>query len=338
MANANANNGRAVFAKTCMVCQRSSAPEKIGPDITGSNRGDLNYVLENVVDPSAIVGKDYLMVTFKTRDGPRDRRDHQGGDARHADDRHDQRADDAPQARDQEPDDQQHLDDARGAAPRDARARRPRPDRLPAEPWPVADARHGGKRAALLQRRDLVVLGGGPGAVARRERGAGRQDGRAEENNFIFSQMLLRDFRLVVHVKLTPDKANSGIQFRSQPRRRGGDRLPGRHRGRLVGKIYEENGRGLLTKEGGEKFVKPDDWNTYEVLAVGDERRLAINGQVCSEITDPAVAKQGQTGLQLHAGGPTEVHYKDFKLEGQPEGRDADGREMKDGHGTDAQL
>ncbi len=54
------------------------------------------------------------------------------------------------------------------------------------------------------------------------------------------------------------------------------------------------------------------------MLAVGDHVRLAINGQVCSEITDPAVAKQGQTGLQLHAGGPTEVHYKDFKLEVNP--------------------
>jgi putative heme-binding domain-containing protein len=42
---------------------------KIGPDITGSNRANLDYILENILDPSAIVGKDYLMTIIVTMDG-----------------------------------------------------------------------------------------------------------------------------------------------------------------------------------------------------------------------------------------------------------------------------
>jgi len=35
------------------------------------------------------------------------------------------------------------------------------------------------------------------------------------------------------------------------------------------GKLYEENGRALLWDKPGEAFVKPDEWNTYEIVAVG---------------------------------------------------------------------
>jgi putative membrane-bound dehydrogenase-like protein len=43
--------------------------EKIGPDITGSNRANLDYVLENLLDPSAVVGRDYQMTVIATVDG-----------------------------------------------------------------------------------------------------------------------------------------------------------------------------------------------------------------------------------------------------------------------------
>ncbi len=44
--------GRAVFAKTCQQCHTLfGVGAKIGPDLTGSNRADLDYVLTNVLDP-----------------------------------------------------------------------------------------------------------------------------------------------------------------------------------------------------------------------------------------------------------------------------------------------
>ena len=41
----------------------------VAPDLTGSNRANLDYVLENVLDPSAVVGKDYRMQVFVLNDG-----------------------------------------------------------------------------------------------------------------------------------------------------------------------------------------------------------------------------------------------------------------------------
>ena len=81
------------------------------------------------------------------------------------------------------------------------------------------------------------------------------------------------------------------------------------------GKLYEEGGRGLLVKEGGEKHVKPGDWNEYVVEAVGDAVRLRINGQVCADTRDPKLARRGRIAFQLHSGGPTEVRFKDVRLE-----------------------
>lgn len=70
MASANASNGRAVFARTCATCHTLfDQGGKIGPELTGSNRADLDYLLANVVDPNAVIGKDYLLTTVETKDG-----------------------------------------------------------------------------------------------------------------------------------------------------------------------------------------------------------------------------------------------------------------------------
>ncbi len=62
--------GRAVFAKVCRQCHvLFGEGGKIGPELTGSNRADLDYVLSNVLDPSALIGKDYLAQVVATTDG-----------------------------------------------------------------------------------------------------------------------------------------------------------------------------------------------------------------------------------------------------------------------------
>jgi putative heme-binding domain-containing protein len=42
---------------------------KIGPELTGSNRGELDYILNNVIDPNAIIGQDYQLTTIEMNDG-----------------------------------------------------------------------------------------------------------------------------------------------------------------------------------------------------------------------------------------------------------------------------
>ena len=70
MKEADLSHGRATFAKTCGAChQLHGEGGRIGPDLTGSNRSDLEYLLANLLDPSAIVGRDYQTTIVVTDDG-----------------------------------------------------------------------------------------------------------------------------------------------------------------------------------------------------------------------------------------------------------------------------
>jgi hypothetical protein len=84
------------------------------------------------------------------------------------------------------------------------------------------------------------------------------------------------------------------------------------------GKLYEENGRAVLSPIPGDPYVNQDGWNTYEIVAVGSKIRTAINGHLCVDIDDPQISRNGIFGLQMHAGGPMEVRFKDFHLELNP--------------------
>jgi putative heme-binding domain-containing protein len=67
---ANLKNGKAIYTKNCQACHKLYGEGgTIGPDLTGSNRGDLDYLLSNLVDPSAEVAKDFRMSAVQTLDG-----------------------------------------------------------------------------------------------------------------------------------------------------------------------------------------------------------------------------------------------------------------------------
>ena len=66
---ADAQHGRALFAQTCAVCHTLfGVGGKIGPELPGSFE-DLEYLLVNILDPNAIIGKDYQQTFVKTKDG-----------------------------------------------------------------------------------------------------------------------------------------------------------------------------------------------------------------------------------------------------------------------------
>ena len=67
---ANLSNGRQLFKNSCGQChQLFGEGGHIGPDLTGSNRADLDYILENVTNPNALIGKDYELHIFTLKDG-----------------------------------------------------------------------------------------------------------------------------------------------------------------------------------------------------------------------------------------------------------------------------
>mgnify|MGYP006272882357 CR=1 FL=1 len=68
--NADLAMGKVLFKKTCQQCHRLFGEGgTIGPDITGSNRTNLDYLLGNIIDPSAEIGRDYRMSIVTTQQG-----------------------------------------------------------------------------------------------------------------------------------------------------------------------------------------------------------------------------------------------------------------------------
>ncbi len=70
MSKADASKGRLIYQRTCLACHiMYGEGGKIGPELTGSNRSDLDYFLLNVLAPSYDVPEGYRMVTITSKDG-----------------------------------------------------------------------------------------------------------------------------------------------------------------------------------------------------------------------------------------------------------------------------
>jgi putative heme-binding domain-containing protein len=62
--------GQPVFKEHCAVCHKLfDEGENIGPELTGAERGNLDFLLTSLVDPSAMIRKEYQSQAVALRDG-----------------------------------------------------------------------------------------------------------------------------------------------------------------------------------------------------------------------------------------------------------------------------
>jgi len=148
----------------------------------------------------------------------------------------------------------------------------------------------------------------------------------------------VKDFEL--HLKFKIVGGNSGIQYRSVDK---GNHVVNGYQADIdsgdtyIGILYDEGGRGILAQRGekveitadGKKTVtgktgeskeiaaavKKEDWNDYAVIAKGNQLIQKINGLTTVEVIDNESNKAKSAGilaLQLHAGPPMTVQFKDI--------------------------
>ncbi|CAN5636034.1 hypothetical protein BH23PLA1_BH23PLA1_27750 [soil metagenome] len=309
--------GRSVFDRTCAQChQLFGTGSEVGPELTGSNRADLDYVLSNVLDPSALIGKDYQAHLIATTDG----RILTGIIGREdADSITLATANETivlplVEVEERQLSDQSMMPDDLWTPLSEHEVRSlvaylASPSQVPAlATEETASSLFNGKDLTgwkgnenLWSVEDGEIVGRSPGL---------------QRNEFLRSELAAEDFRLSLKVKLTPNAGNSGIQFRSEE-------LPeGEVKGYQAdigagwwGKLYEEHGRALLWDESGEEHLKPEEWNDYVIEAQGSRIRTFLNGEICVDLDDPQGARRGIFALQLHSGEPMEVRFKDLRLE-----------------------
>ncbi len=70
IAQADLGRGEKLFQKHCATCHRFFGQGgNVGPDLTGAQRTNVKYLLENIIDPSASVAKEFRMQMVQTDDG-----------------------------------------------------------------------------------------------------------------------------------------------------------------------------------------------------------------------------------------------------------------------------
>ncbi|MGE3315516.1 MAG: family 16 glycoside hydrolase [Planctomycetaceae bacterium] len=154
------------------------------------------------------------------------------------------------------------------------------------------------------------------------------------------------DFQLKLEYKIVG--GNSGIQYRSfeVPDKKwvvGGYQGDFEAGDTYSGILYGERFRGILCERGQksvigsdhkpkvvgavgdskeiQKKIRKEDWNEYEIIASGNRFIHKINGLVTADCTDEDVEMRRDSGilaLQLHAGPPMKVQFRNIKLKSLP--------------------
>ena len=72
LAKADLSKGRQMYVKNCAACHKLyDEGGDVGPPLTGSQRANLDYILENALDPSAVVPREYQVSVIDLKNGRR---------------------------------------------------------------------------------------------------------------------------------------------------------------------------------------------------------------------------------------------------------------------------
>jgi type 1 glutamine amidotransferase len=208
---------------------------------------------------------------------------------------------------------------------------------------PATRANDEGDFQPLFNGQDLSGWEGNPQLWSVRDgivTGQTTADHPIKENTFlIWRGGEVADFELRLTYRITA--GNSGIQYRSKDLGNwvvGGYQADFEAGDTYSGILYEERGRGILAKRGekatiaadGAKqdetvadtkqlqaSIKKNDWNDYVIIAEGNHLIHMINGKVTAEVIDQQKDKSARSGilaLQLHAGPPMKVEFKNVRM------------------------
>lgn len=183
-------------------------------------------------------------------------------------------------------------------------------------------------------------------------RGETTDENKANGNTFlIWQEGKLKDFELRLSFR-SANTNNSGIQYRSRHITEGNPKNKWVVRGyqheirnenkfpNISGFIYDEGGQRqrmalvgdkttwsadgektiadekLIDPKGFEELFKLDDWNDVVIIAKGTHIQHYMNGKLIMDCTDddPRGAKEGILAVQLHAGNPMWVEYKNLRI------------------------
>lgn len=145
------------------------------------------------------------------------------------------------------------------------------------------------------------------------------ESGPDRQYGYLATDMYYKDFDLSVDFRQISD-GNSGVFFRSfiEGTRISGWQVEVAPKNHDTGGIYESYGRGWLIQIPDEKenILKPGEWNTLRIKAVGPDVTTWLNGEEMVNLNDPKIGRaNGRIALQIHDGGGIKVQWKNLVIQ-----------------------
>lgn len=143
-----------------------------------------------------------------------------------------------------------------------------------------------------------------------------------KQNEFLRTTQQFGDFELRLQFKLTGEKANAGVQIRTEE-------IPNHHEvsgyqadlgNGWWGCLYDESRRNKVLagppSDERSQPVRAGQWNDYRILCQGNRIRLWINGipTVDYSETDEAIPQTGIIAVQVHGGEKMEARYRKIRI------------------------
>jgi len=147
-----------------------------------------------------------------------------------------------------------------------------------------------------------------------------------KRNEFLATRKRFANFELRLEFRLRDGVGNSGIQFRSK-RVADSSEVSGYQADigeKYWGCLYDESRRNKILVQAPvelEEGLRKDDWNSYLIRAEGNHITLSLNGRQTVDYReeDGEIAAAGIIALQVHAGGPLRVEFKNLRIRELPD-------------------
>ncbi len=143
------------------------------------------------------------------------------------------------------------------------------------------------------------------------------KEGQLKKNEFLVTDKPYKNFVLKAKAKIR--NGNSGIQVHSKREDNGAvagpqvDIADG-----YWGVLYDERGkRGIIERYDpakASKLAKKGDWNEFEIAMKDNHLTVILNGTKIIDRQDDEFPENGIIALQVHAGPPMEVRFKDLEI------------------------
>lgn len=316
----DALRGRVVYARLCQQCHvLFDSGGKVGPDLTGSARNDLDYVLQNIIDPNAVIPNEYLASTFELRDGRV-----VTGLVQRQDDRTLTiatatetltlpRADIVDSFQSQLSMMPEGLIDTLADQEfRDLIYYLGRPGQVPLLATPDT-------APLFFNGRDLELWDGDAGHW-RVEEGQiiGRSHASHPAPDYLRSEMIASDFLLRLEFRVQPDATEAALLVRAESTPEGaatGYRL--QLGSRTFGRLTLTGSRAPVQLHPAQARPTVRAWNTLEIRAHSHRLHITLNGQPHADLDHPAGPRQGLVAFELPPA-DAELRLRNLALEPAP--------------------